>query len=232
MFRALIRLAIGLAREPEFHQLLADTISTDRVPHLRQGCGKLLDTFRHPDQGPHGISQRRGLDQALERGNEPRIVLAKRATPATGTANPPLRQRLRIEILLAAIDRRTGKPGDLRNDRQTASTSGPHLRRRKQASSPLVELRADHVPSQLNGGLVDHATDLPLFAKNRNPQDLSQSDARPADYDSVIVRSVLSTDAIEKRSTQCAAATLAKVESAAVRLHSDLLIAQRASGDE
>src|SRR6516164_4020601 len=95
------------------------------------------------------------------------------------------------------------KPGDLRNDRQTASTSGPHLRRRKQASSPLVELRADHVPSQLNGGLVDHATDLPLFAKNRNPQDLSQSDARPADYDSVIVRSVLRAGQLPSPPAQC-----------------------------
>ncbi len=39
--------------------------------------------------------------------------------------------------------------------------------------------------------IVDHATDLPRFAENRNPQDLSQSDARSADDDSVIVRSVL-----------------------------------------
>jgi hypothetical protein len=34
-------------------------------------------------------------------------------TTATGAANPPLRQRLCIDILLAAIDRRAGEPGDL-----------------------------------------------------------------------------------------------------------------------
>src|SRR5579871_5938996 len=51
------------------------------------------------------------------RGNESQIVLANRAATATGTANPPLRQRLRVNILLAAIDRRTGEPGDLRDDR-------------------------------------------------------------------------------------------------------------------
>ena len=50
----------------------------------------------------------------------------------------------------------------------------------------------NRLPSQPNGGLVDHATDLPRLAENRNPQHLSQSDARSADDDSVIVRSVLS----------------------------------------
>jgi hypothetical protein len=41
------------------------------------------------------------------------------------------------------------------------------------------------------GGLVDHATDVPLFAENGNPQDLSRSDAQPADDDSVIVGDAL-----------------------------------------
>jgi len=108
------------------------------------------------------------------------------------TANLPLRQRLCIEITLAAIDRRTGEPGDFRDNRETASTSSPHLGRRKQSPPPLIKLRANRVPPQPNGGLVDHATDLPRFAENRNPQHLSQSDARSADDDSVIVRSVLS----------------------------------------
>src|SRR5580692_11069810 len=127
-----------------------------------------------------------------ERGDEPRIVLANRATPAAGTANPPLRQRLRVEIPLAAIDRRAGEPGDLRDDRQTSATRGPHLRRCEQASPTLVKPRADHIPSQPYRGLVDHATDLPRFAEDRNPQHLSQSDAPAADYDSVIVRNILS----------------------------------------
>src|SRR5262245_44578373 len=39
------------------------------------GCGELLHAFRHPDHGPHGIAERRKLDQALERGDEPRVVL-------------------------------------------------------------------------------------------------------------------------------------------------------------
>ena len=161
------------------------------MPHPRQGGGELVHAFRHPDQGPHRIAERRGFDQALERRHEPRIGFGERTPPATSTANPPLRQRRRVQVFLAAVYCRTGEPGDLRDNRQTASTSGPHLCRCEQAPPPLVEMRADRVPSQPNGGLVDHATDVPLFAENRNPQDLSQSDARPPDDDSVIVRNVL-----------------------------------------
>jgi hypothetical protein len=177
MFRAFIRLAIELAREPKFHQLLAHRIGTDRMPHLRQGRRQLLHAFRHPDQGPHGIAQHRGLHEALKCRDEPRIVFANRATPATGAANLPLRQRFRGQISLATIDRRTGEPGDLRHDSETAPTGGPHLDRRKQSLPPLVELRADRVPSLSNGDLVDHATDLRLFAAHWNPPDPSHSDA-------------------------------------------------------
>src|SRR5579859_1604987 len=162
MFRAFIGLAVGLARESEFHQLRAHRVGTDRMPHLGQGCGKLLHAFRHPDQRPHRIAQRRRLDQALERRDKPRIVLANRAATTTGTANLPLRQRLCIEILLAAIDRRAGEPGDFRDDHQTASTSAPHLRCRKQAPPPLVQPRADRIPSQPNGGLVGNVIWLVL----------------------------------------------------------------------
>jgi hypothetical protein len=166
MSRAFIRLAVRLAREPEFHQFRAHRVGTDRMPHLRQGRGKLLHAFRHPDQRSHGIAQRRRLNQALERGDQLRIVLANRAATATSTANLPLRQRLCIEILLAAIDRRAGELGDFRDHNQTAATSGSHLRRSEQAPPPLVEPRAHHVPSQPNGGLVDHATDLTQLAQS------------------------------------------------------------------
>src|SRR5215470_5975582 len=191
MLRAFIRFAVGLARKPEFHQLCAHRVGADRMPHLGQSCSELLHAFRHPDQGSHGIAQRRWLDQALERWDELRVILANRSAPTADTANSPLRQRLRIKINLAAIDRRTGEPGNPRDAREAASTRGPHLRRRKQAPPPLVEPRAHRIPSQPNRSLIDHATDLPRFGENRNPQDLSQSDAQTPDCDSVIVRSVL-----------------------------------------
>jgi hypothetical protein len=188
MFRAFIRLAVGLAREPEFHQRGAHRVSTDGMPHLRQGRGKLLHAFRHPDQRPHGITQRRGLDQALKRGDQPRIVLANRATTATGTANPPLRQRLRFEILLAAIDRRPGEPGDLRDDRsrldQPSAPPPPRRRPRRRTVSRPRPIAAEFRPRRSSDRLT------PVRRKQGAPP-LSQSDARHAIDDSVIVRSVL-----------------------------------------
>jgi hypothetical protein len=134
----------------------------------------LFDTQINGRMGSPNVA---GSTRRLSAGMSPGSF-SHRATPAAATANPPLRQRLRIEIQLAAIDRRTGKAGDLRHDRQAASTRCPHLCGREKAPPPLVKPRAHRVPSQANGGLVDHPTDLRLFAKNRNPQSLSQSDAR------------------------------------------------------
>jgi hypothetical protein len=76
---------------------------------------------------------------------------------------------------------------------KTASTRAPHLCRSKQPPPALVEPRADRIPSQPNRSLVDHVTDRPAFAKNGNPWRLSQSDARAARCDSVIIRAVLKT---------------------------------------
>ena len=175
MFGAFIRLAIGLAREPELPQLLAHRVGADRMSHLGQGRRELLHAFRHPDQGPHRITQRRRLDQPFERANEPRIVLRARATPAAGAANAPPRQRCRIQIILPAIDCRTSQPGDLGDGRKTTPPSAPHLARGKQPPSPLVELRTNRFPPAPNRVLVDHPTDLRRLAQCRNPRNPSHS---------------------------------------------------------
>ena len=127
---------------------------------LTDGQWRILDPLL-PDRGERGppIEDKRrtvngivwvlrtGAPQALECRDEPRIVFANRATPAPSAANAPLRQRFCVDIILAAIDRRTGEPGDLRYNRETAPTSSPHLPRRKPSPPPLVELRADRFPS-------------------------------------------------------------------------------------
>ena len=147
------------------------------MPHLGQRRRKLLHAFRYPDQRPHGIAKRRRIDQALERGHEPWVILRYRPTPAPGAANLTPRQWFRVEIILAAVYRRAGEPGNPRNLRQTAPTSAPHLARRKQSSTSLVKLRANRFPSLPNRIFVDHATDLPPFVEHRNPRQPSHSDA-------------------------------------------------------
>ena len=149
------------------------------MAHRRQCRCKFVHALGHPDQGPHGVAQRGRLDQALEFGDEPWIVLGNRLAPTTGAANLPLCQRRRVEIVLAAIDRRTGEPGDPRDDREPAPSSGAHLASRKQPPAALIERRANRFPAIANGVLVDHATDLRLFAQIGNPRSLSHTDARP-----------------------------------------------------
>src|ERR1700726_3872623 len=88
----------------------------------------LFDTQINGRMGSPSVA---GSTRRLSAGTSPGSLSANRATTPSGAANPPLRQRLRIDILLAAIDRQAGEPGDLRDDRETTSTSGPHLRRRE-----------------------------------------------------------------------------------------------------
>jgi hypothetical protein len=131
MFRAFIRLAIELAREAELDQLLVHRIGADRMARRRQRSSEFFHALGNPDQGPHGIAQGRGFDEPPEFSNETRISLANRPPPATGTANSAFRQRFRIEIVLAAIDRRAGKTRNPRHDGQTTPPSGSHLSRRE-----------------------------------------------------------------------------------------------------
>ena len=116
MLCAFIRLAIELAREAELHQLLAHGIGADRMPHCRQRFSKLAHALRHPNQGPHRIAESGRLDKALELGHKLWIRFGNGPTPAARAANPALRQRIRVEIVLAAIDRRVGEPRDPRDN--------------------------------------------------------------------------------------------------------------------
>src|SRR6516225_1672294 len=111
-----------------------------------------------------------------------------------------------------------GRPGNRRDQRQAASTRCPHLGCREQPPPPLVEPRANHVPSQPNASLVDHATDLPWLAENRNPRNLSQSDASPPIHDSVIVRSVLSAPRHRELGALCCAGGLERQAEALIHV--------------
>ena len=179
MLRAFIGLAIVLARKANLHQFLAHGIGADRMAHCRQCLSELVHALRHPDQGPHGISESYRLDEALELGHKSWIRFGNGPAPATRAANLALRQRLRVEIVLTAIDRRASEPRDPRHNRETAPSRGPHLGSCEQSPASLVELAADRVPAILNGALVDHATGIRLFADIRNPARLSHSGARP-----------------------------------------------------
>jgi len=92
---------------------------------------------------------------------------------------------------------------DLRRDWDTdvqlvaetgAALTMPHVvpARTSRAAKLLVVAAASGLTLGWIAFLCSLIARLARFVENRNPQHLSQSDARSADYDSVIVRSVLS----------------------------------------
>jgi hypothetical protein len=117
-----------------------------------------------------------------------------RLAPATGAANLPPRQRRGLQIILPAIDRRAGEPGNPVDDRKPAPARAANLRCRQHPPAALIELAPDRLPAIPDTGLVDHATGLRLFAATGNLDTPSHTDAP----NSVIVRDVLT----EKQKTQ------------------------------
>ena len=147
VLRAFLSLAIVLAREAELHQFLAHRIGADRMPHGGQDRGQFVHALRHPQQRAHGIAERGRFEEALQCGHETGISRGDSLAAGAGTPHLTFRQFLAIEIVLAAIDGRTGKPGDPRDHRKPAPAGRSHLARREHPPPAFVKLRADHVPA-------------------------------------------------------------------------------------
>ena len=78
----------------------------------------------------------------------------------------------------AAIDGRTGKPGDPRDHRKPAPAGRSHLARREHPPPAFVKLRADHVPAIANRIFIDHPirdTSVRLDPESRRPEPPSRT---------------------------------------------------------
>ena len=91
-------------------------------------------------------SQGRRIDEPRKFGNEAGINLGDSPTPAPARRTC-LGKRFRIQIVLAAIDRRAGKTRYPRHNGQTAPPTGSHLGCRKQPPPAFVELAPNGVPA-------------------------------------------------------------------------------------
>jgi len=122
MARALIGLAIGLAREAELDQFLAHGVGADRMTYVAQCRRQLVHAFGDPDQRPHRIAQGGRLDKTFELGNKRRIFHADRFAPAARAANPPVGRDCRsltahidfVPTLLSMAGVAPGKVGEMR----------------------------------------------------------------------------------------------------------------------
>jgi hypothetical protein len=104
-------------------------------PKLQSGvCAKLLTAMKKSPGGSQGLEGMADVGADSAPGSTRRSSasmspgsVSQSPPPAARAANLPLRQRFRIEIIFAAINRRTGEPGDLRDEREAAPTGSSHL---------------------------------------------------------------------------------------------------------
>jgi hypothetical protein len=115
------------------------------MPHLSQRRRELLHAFGTQINcrmgSPNVAGSQPDLSAGMSSGSTCEID-----RPTSGSANPPLRQWLGIEVILAAIDRRSGETRNLRDQGETATTSASHLGRRKQPTGASARF-ARPVPS-------------------------------------------------------------------------------------
>jgi hypothetical protein len=94
-------------------------------------------------------------------------------------AHAILREAPSVEVVLATIDSRARKPGDLGDGGQPTIASGAHLGSSEQPAPALVEPVAKAIPTLLDALPVDHASAIVVFASDGNPPTVSHSVTRP-----------------------------------------------------
>jgi hypothetical protein len=185
MLRTFIGLAIGPPREPSFtnsSRAVSALIGSPIRVSVAASFSMLFDTQIKGRMGSPSIA---GSTRRSSAGTSPgsfaqsarRPPSARRDRPfGSGSTSRSSSPRLIFERASPVILETIASPP------QTAVRTSP---RRKQSSPPLVELRANRFPSLPNGVLVDHVTEIRLFAARRNPK----ARVTHAPYcDSVIVR--------------------------------------------
>jgi hypothetical protein len=143
------------------------------------GLSRLFDTQTRT----HRIAESVRLDQSPQRLAQSRVFVAERAPAAALTADAPGRQRRRVQIVLAAIDRRARQPRNLGNQRQPAAPSRPDRRRREQPTPARVQLAPQRLPSNPDRRRINH--------KKRLTPPARQKESLPKLSDSIIPRSLL-----------------------------------------
>ena len=142
-------LRLNWREKPSFTSSLRTVSALIGWPIAVSVSASLSMLFDTQIRGRMGSPSVAGSTRRLSSGTSSGSVSRHRPAPATSAAHLPLRQRLRVEIVLAAIDRRAGEPRDPRHNRQTAPACGPHLaaanNRRPRSSSLLADRFPAHI---------------------------------------------------------------------------------------
>ena len=179
-------LAIGLAAAARLFEQSGQAAGRDAMPQRGQRRRQLGVALRHPQQGPHGIAERRGLQDGEQIRQQRRVNSRERAASAAGAANLARVEFLRLEVRGAAADgaaRQTRRP---RHASDPAVARRARFRRGEQSPAPPVEAGAQKLVAKTNRNLVDHCKRTGVARDRVTPPDdkcLSQHQT-----DSVIVR--------------------------------------------
>ncbi len=171
---AFLGLAIDLTPVVEPFEQLGETPRRYLMPHAPQRRRQLGMAFRHPYEWPHGIAERRRLEQPQQILQKRRIGLHERRTSTAGTTNLRPRAIGRFQVLQAAIDRAPCYSCRPRYRAHATVARSPSLGRRKQAPIALVETRAHRLVPVPNRCLVNHpiVIDIQLMLGNPPNRDL------------------------------------------------------------
>jgi hypothetical protein len=169
MAAAFQALAVDLAAVARLFKQSRQAAGRDPMPHRGQSRRQFGMALRHPQQGPHGIAERRGFQDGAQIRQQRRVNLGERAAPATGAANLARLKFERLKVREAAANcaaRQTGRP---RHASDAAMARRERLRRGEQAPATLVEAGAQKLVAKTNRNLVDHRKRIADACDRVNP---------------------------------------------------------------
>jgi hypothetical protein len=114
----------------------------------------------------------------LKIGHQRRVDVGDLMPPAAVSAHTVARQSRRVEIVQATSNRRARKPCDFGNRSKTATPGQSSLRPPQTGAVPLVELRAERLPSLPNRFPINHAptdTAAATLQESQPPESLRRS---------------------------------------------------------
>ena len=142
MIAALPGFAVGLQAEVLLCQQFANHGAADRMALCGQFRRKSPQALTGPAQCRHRIAPLHRLNQRQQRGQQPGIRRHQRLATATRTTQPSgFRCNVRRQLPQTTTDRAGSDPGDTRDRRDAAISGTFRFRRRKQPSSPLIQMR-------------------------------------------------------------------------------------------
>ena len=161
MLGALLGLLGALQRVILLAEQPPDRVIADRMPLRGERLSQLAGGLAGPPQRALRISAGVGVDQVLQRLEQPRVTLDQPLGPATAAADAPARVRGVIQLPHTGVHRWSGQPAEAGHPRATSAAQGTRRRAGQQAALLLGQVRGDQLVQPGQHGVDVHAATLP-----------------------------------------------------------------------